>query len=436
MTDMDTRRTTIISIVLIALVFFVIGFVSWLNSILIPYFKIACELNNFQSYLVAFAFYIAYLVMSVPSGLLLKKVGFKRGIMIAFFFLAAGALVFIPAALTRTYGIFLTGLFTMGTGMSIMQTAANPYITIIGPIERAAQRISIMGICNKFAGIISPLIFAAVVLKATDSDLFASLTNMDETAKKIALDELIRRVITPYSILSVFLVAFGLLIRFSVLPEINTEDESREVAESHAGKTSVVQFPYLILGAVAIFAHCGTQIISIDTIISYASSYGLDLLEAKAFPSFVLSATIIGYVMGVICMPKLISQTNALRVCTITGLILSCCIIFCHGSVTFFGHSVDISVWFVASLGLSNSLVYAGIWPLAIHDLGRFTKTGSSLLVMGLVGNALFPLAYGKFADVMGDRQAYWLLIPLYVYLVFYAVHGHKIIKWTKGSTE
>ncbi len=433
---MNIRRTTIVSIAIIALVFFIIGFVSWLNAILIPYFKIACELNNFQSYLVAFAFYIAYFVMSVPAGLLLKKVGFKRGIMTGFFFLAGGALLFIPAALTRTYGIFLTGLFTMGTGMSVLQTAANPYITIIGPIERAAQRISIMGICNKFAGIVSPLIFAAVVFKATDSELFAALPNMTEAVKNAALDELIRRVILPYACLSVFLTTVGLFIRYSVLPEINTEEESKEMAESHAGKKSVLHFPYLVLGAVAIFTHCGTQVIAIDTIIGYATSWGLDLLEAKAFPSYVLTATIIGYIAGIICMPKLISQTNALRVCTVLGLLLSFCIIFLHGSVAFFGHGVDISVWFVVLLGLPNSLVYAGIWPLAIRNLGRFTKTGSSILIMGLVGNAILPTAYGRLADTIGVRQAYWLLIPCYLYLVFYAVYGHKITRWTKRKQQ
>ena len=429
---MSTRRTTIISIAIIAVVFFVIGFVSWLNAILIPYFKIACELNNFQSYLVAFAFYIAYLVMSVPAGLLLKKIGFKRGLMCGFFFLATGALLFIPAALTRTYGIFLTGLFTMGTGMSILQTTANPYITIIGPIESAARRISIMGICNKFAGIVSPLIFAAVVFKVTDSEMFSSLSSMTEEVKNATLDELIRRVIVPYACLSVFLTAVGIFIRYSVLPEINTEEESKELVESHAGRTSVLQFPYLVLGAFAIFTHCGTQVISIDTIIGYADSMGLNLLEAKAFPSYVLTATIIGYVAGIICMPKLISQTNALRICTIMGLILSFFIIFMSGTVSFLGHTVDISIWFIVSLGLFNSLVYAGIWPLAIHDLGRFTKTGSSILIMGLVGNALLPVLYGSLADVVGVRQAYWVLIPCYVYLVFYAVYGHKINHWTK----
>ena len=179
------KRSTVIAVIIIGAMFFIFGLVSWVNAILIPYFKIACELTHFESYFVAFAFYIAYLVMSVPSAFLLKRVGYKKGMMVGFFFMAAGALIFVPAALTRTYGIFLTGLFTIGTGLAILQSAANPYITIVGPIESAAKRMSIMGVCNKFAGIVSPLIFAAVVLKVSDSDMFTLLESgtLDEVAK-------------------------------------------------------------------------------------------------------------------------------------------------------------------------------------------------------------------------------------------------------------
>lgn len=431
-----SRYNSVMSIVILAFMFFVFGFVSWLNAILIPYFRVACELTNFQSYLVTFAFYIAYFVMSVPGGFLLKKVGFKRGIMYGFFFLAGGALIFIPAAYSRTYGIFLTGLFTMGTGLAILQTAANPYVTIIGPIERAAQRMSIMGVCNKFAGIISPLIFAAVVLRVTDSDLFAALPSMEESAKNIALDELIRRVIIPYAVLGICMLAAGIFIRYSILPEINTENESKEMIASHAGKKNVLEFPYLVLGAVAIFLHVGTQVIAIDTIIGYANSMGLDLLEAKAFPSYTLTATIIGYITGIICIPKLINQTNALRICTITGLVFSICVLFIPGTITHGTHTIDLSICFLALLGLPNALIYAGIWPLAIHDLGRFTKIGSSILIMGLAGNAILPLIYGHFADIVGVRQAYWVLIPCFLYLVFYAFYGHKITSWSKKQNK
>lgn len=428
-----SQRNYITSIVILAFMYFVFGFVSWVNSILIPYFKIACELTNFESYLVAFAFYIAYLVMSMPGSILLKKVGFKRGIMYGFFLLATGAFIFVPAAMTRTYGIFLTGLFTMGTGLAILQTAANPLVTIIGPIDRAAQRMSIMGVCNKFAGIVSPLILAAIVLKATDQNMFAALPDMTEAARAVALDELVRRVMLPYACLGVLLVIVGLIIRYSVLPEINTEHESEELASSHAGKTSIFQFPYLVLGAVALFLHVGTQVIAIDTIIGYANSMGMDIISAKAFPSFTLTATIIGYGIGIICIPRFISQTRALQICTVVGLISSLCILFVPGTMLFKGFEISVSIWFVVLLGLPNSLIYAGIWPLAIRDLGRFTKTGSSLLIMGLAGNAILPLLYGHFADLEGTRAAYWVLTPCFVYLVFYALYGYKITSWKRN---
>ncbi len=425
-----TRRDTVISIFIIGMLFFIFGFVSWVNSILIPYFKIACELSNFESYLVAFAFYISYFIMSVPSSYLLKKAGFKKGMMIGFWTMALGAFIFLPAALTRTYEIFLLGLFTIGTGLAVLQTAANPYITILGPKERAAQRISIMGICNKGAGILAPLVFAAVVLKATDTDLFRQLANMNAVEKNIALNELIRRVILPYSCVGTVLFGLGLFVRYSPLPEINTEQETAEVAITNSGKKSIFQFPHLILGAVAIFLHVGTQVIAIDTIIGYANSMHINLLEAKVFPSYTLFATICGYILGIICIPKFISQVNVLRLCTLLGTVFTLFIIFAKGEVNFLNHSADISIWFLVLLGLANSMVWAGIWPLALDGLGRFTKLGASVMIMGLCGNAILPLVYGYFADLYNVRSAYWVLFPCYMYLVFYAFHGHRARRW------
>lgn len=430
------KRTTYKAVAIVGIMFFIFGFVSWVNAILIPYFKIACELTHFESYFVALAFYIAYFILSIPAAYVLKKVGYKRGIMYGFFAMALGALLFVPAALTRTYGIFLSGLFMMGAGLTILQSAANPYITIIGPIESAAKRISMMGICNKFAGIVSPLIFAAVVLKVTDSDLFATLESglLDEITKNQMLDDLIRRVIVPYSVLAGLLFLFGLYIRFSVLPEINPEEENKEDIQAEGGhaRTSVFQFPYLVLGAIALFLHVGTQVIAIDTIINYAGSMGINLLEAKAFPSYTLTATIVGYILGILLIPKFVSQTNALRFCCILGLFLSLGVIFADYNLTLLGHQANLSIWFLCALGLPNSLVYAGIWPLSIHGLGRFTKIGSSLLIMGLCGNAIMPVLYGYFADLYNVRLAYWVLIPCYIYLIFFAVYGHKINTWTR----
>lgn len=424
------RQQTLISLLIIAVLFFIFGFVSWANAILIPYFKIACELDHFQSYLVTFAFYIAYLVMSVPSSYLLKAIGFKKGIMCGFWVMAAGALLFVPAAYSRTYEIFLAGLFTIGCGLAILQTAANPYVTILGPKENAAQRISFMGICNKGAGILAPIILGTVILKATDSGMVEQLQQMDAHQKEIALNAFIRRVITPYELISGALFLLGLGVLLSPLPEINTDNSASDKSE-HGEKKYIIQFPHLILGALAIFLHVGTQVISIDTIILYAGSMNISLAEAKVFPSYTLTATITGYIFGIICIPKYIRQTTALKICTLLGLVFTFGILFAAGNTSFLGHTADISIWFLVLLGLANSLVWAGIWPLALDGLGRFTKLGASIMIMGLCGNALLPLLYGYLADAYKDlRLAYWILVPCYVYLIFFAFRGHRLRKW------
>jgi glucose/galactose transporter len=425
-----SSRQLRISILIVGGLFFIMGFISWMNSILIPYFKIACELSNFASYLVAFAFYISYFVMSVPAGYLLKKMGFRKGMMYGFFIMAVGAFIFVPAGMTRSYQTFLVGLFSLGAGLAIIQTAANPYITILGPRERAAQRFSIMGIFNKGAGILAPIVFASIILKATDKDLFKQLPSMAGSAKIAALDELIARVIIPYACLGILLVGCAIFMRYSPLPEIDTEHESDELAQTNASKKNIFQFPHLVLGAIAIFLHVGTQVIAIDTVISYAGSMNVHLLEAKVFPSYTLAATVCGYLLGIIAIPRFVRQVNALRFCTLLGTVLTLLIIYANGDVTIFGHETDASIWFVVLLGFANSLIWAGIWPLALDGLGKFTKIGSAVMIMGLCGNAIMPLVYGYFADEYNLRTAYWVLFPCYLYLVFYAMYGHKIRRW------
>ena len=429
-----STRSTVFSVAIIACLFFIFGFCTWINAILIPYFKIACELNTAQSLLVAFAFYIAYFVMAIPAAHLLEKVGFKKGIMIGFWIMAVGALIFVPAAVTRTYGIFLLGLFSIGTGLSILQPAANTYITLIGSTERAAQRMSIMGVCNKSAGIIAPLLLAAVILRPTDTELFTQLPLMEEAVRSATLDELIRRVIVPYASMAAVLFGFGWFVRFSILPEIDTNSEHPAVADANSGKTSILHFPYLVLGAVAIFLHVGSQVIGINTIIGYAQSLNLPLLEAKVFPSYILMVTMFGFLSGIVLIPKFISHLNVLRVCTTSAIVLTLLFFMVHGQVVFLGHTADVSLWVLVILGLANSLMYSTIWPLALHDLGRFTKMGGSILVMGLSGSAVLPLIYGYFADLYSVHAAYWVLLPCYVYLVFYAYYGYSIKNWTLKS--
>ena len=421
-----STRSTVISIMIIALLFFIFGFTTWINAILIPYFKISCELNNASSLLVAFAFY-----MAIPAAHLLEKVGFKKGIMIGFWIMAIGALIFIPAALTRTYGIFLLGLFSIGTGLAILQPAANTYITLIGSKERAAQRMSIMGVFNKTAGIIAPLLLASAILRPTDTELFRQLPLMDEIVRNAALDELIRRVIVPYASMAVVLFGLGLFIRFSILPEIDTNSENQAVADANSGKTSIIHFPHLILGAVAIFLHVGSQVVGINTIIGYAQSLDLPLLEAKVFPSYILGVTMFGFLSGIVLIPKFINHLNVLRICTTSAVVLTLVFFIVQGQVTFLGHTTNLSIWILVLLGLSNSLMYSTIWPLALNGLGRFTKMGGSILVMGLSGSALIPLIYGYFADQYNPHTAYWVLLPCYIYLVYYAYYGYRVKRWS-----
>lgn len=430
-TSKSVDWSTIISVGIIGLLFFIFGFTTWINAILIPYFKIACELNYVQSLLVAFAFYIAYFVMAIPAAHLLVRVGFKKGMMIGFWIMALGALIFVPAALTRTYGIFLLGLFSIGTGLAILQPAANVYITMIGSKERAAQRMSIMGVCNKTAGIIAPLLLAAAIFRPTDNELFKQIPLMDEVTRNAALDELIQRVIVPYAFMAAVLFGLGVLIRYSILPEIDTDKETSAVAHANSRKTSIIQFPHLILGAVAIFLHVGSQVTGINTVIGYAQSLGLPLLEAKVFPSYILAITMSGFLAGIVLIPKFVNHLNILRVCTTSAILLTLLFFLVQGKVTFLGHTANLSIWFLVLLGLSNSLMWSAIWPLALNGLGKFTKMGGSILIMGLCGSAVVPLFYGYFADHFNTHLAYGVLFPCYVYLVFYAYHGYRVKNWS-----
>lgn len=432
----QTNRQFILSMCMLGALFFIFGLVSWVNSILVPYFKVACELQtDVQSYLVTFAFYIAYLVMTIPASFLLTKVGFKRGVEIGLWILGTGALLFWPAALTRSYSMFLAALFTMGTALAILQTAANPFVTIIGPRESAARRISIMGICNKFAGVVSPLIFAAAVIRPQDKITMAQVQagELVGAAKEQALDSMIQGVILPYAILAVVLFVFGIVFYKSAIPDVDPNKDNKSETDGVKDRRSILSYPYLVLGVIALFAHTGSQQISIATIIDYAGSMGIDMLDAKVFPSFTLACIMIGYLAGIICIPKFISQQKALVVCTVAGLVLSTLVLLTQATwVHFAGMNARLSIWFLVLLGIPNSLIYAGIWPLAIKNLGKWTNLGSSILVMALCGNAVMTLSYGALADKVGLDQAYWLLIPCFAYMIFYSVWGYKIEYWTK----
>ncbi|MBQ9547575.1 MAG: sugar MFS transporter [Bacteroidales bacterium] len=412
------------SLAMLGCLFFVFGLVSWVNSILVPYFKVACELKSeVQGYLAQFAFYIAYLVMTIPASALLSRTGYKKGALIGLWILAGGALLFIPAALSRTYNLFLLALFTMGTALAILQTVANPFVTIIGPIESAAKRISIMGICNKFAGILAPILFSAIVIAPQkprmDAIAAGTLTGAE---KEAALDALLHGVIPPYLVLGVVLFLFGILFYRSSLQDINP---AKNAPATDEGRKSIFAYPYLVLGVLALFCHLGTQALSVNTIIGFAAESGAGAGAILPWSSLTLACTLLGYFIGVLLIPKVLTQQQMLRIVTCVILLLSVLVPLLPP---------DKAVWCLVLMGIPNSVVYAGIWPLAIHDLGKWTNLGSAIMVMALCGSAIFPLVYASIADASGSlHTAYWLLLPAALYMVYYAFAGHKINHWKKA---
>jgi MFS transporter, FHS family, L-fucose permease len=391
------------ALIIIGVLFFIFGFVSWMNAVLIPYFKLTCQLSDKQSMLVAFAFYISYFIMAIPSSAILKKTGFKNGMMFGLWIMAIGALLFIPAAMTRTYSLFLLGLFIQATGLTLLQTASNPYIVILGPIESAAQRISFMGICNKVAGAIAPLLLIHLITNSDDEiDLIQkqlpSLTTIEQVN---VMNELASRLILPYIAMAIVLAALGLLIRFSNLPDINEpEDEKGSISS----KNSIFQFPHLILGAITIFCAVSVEVLAVDSIIGYAQYTGLSFNDAKYFATITLMFMIVSYLIGTVTIPRYIQQRNVLQIIAIMGLTFTIAALTLQGSL---------SVWSIALLGFANALLWPSIWPLALDGLGKHTKQASAILIMGVVGGALTPLAYGALSDTFYYPAIYLFSITL-----------------------
>ena len=429
----NNQKGYIVPISIIAGLFFIFGFVTWINGSLIPFMKSICELTETQAYLVASASYISFIVMALPASYLLKKIGYKKGMSIGLLIMCVGALVFIPAAASRTYTYFLSGIFIMGAGMTILQTASNPYITLIGPKESAAKRISIMGICNKVAGMLGSAIFGALLLSGI-TETKEKIELATELEKGALLDTMADSVVMPYVVMAVILFILGVLILKAPLPEIEAEGLQLE-NDTGTTKTSIFQFPHLWLGVIALFVYVGAEVIAGDTIINYGLSLGIPAEEASFFTSFTLGAMVGTYLLGVLLIPKVMSQGTALKISALLGVVLSLGILFTDGYA---------SVLFVAALGIANALVWPAIWPLALDGLGKFTKTASALLIMAIAGGAVIPPLYGLLVDgkkhalilegldkALAGAQAatsqYWILIPCYLVIFYFAMWGHRI---------
>lgn len=417
---MSTSKNYVYSITIIGVLFFIFGFVTWLNGTLIPFLKLACDLkSDSEALLVTSAFYMAYFFLAIPSSFILNKTGFKRGMSLGLAVMGFGALLFIPAANARSFGLFLSGLFVQGMGLALLQTASNPYISVIGPIESAAKRISIMGICNKVAGALSPLVLGAIVLKGA-SQIETNIVNAtSEMERSQLLNDLAQRVILPYMIMAIVLFILAVMIWFSALPEIETDKES--ASEKQLTRSSILKFPYLWLGVLCLFLYVGVEVMAGDVIGTYGKAIGISLDETKIFTSYTLWSMVAGYIIGIFTIPKYIKQQNALALSAVAGILLGTGVLLTTGYT---------SIVFIALLGFANALMWPAIFPLAIEGLGKFTKLGSAFLVMGIAGGAVLPQAYGWLAPKSGPSIAFFCIVaPCYAYILFFALKGHAIGK-------
>lgn len=433
MSAIPPKNKTLVPIIIIAGLFFIFGFVTWINGALIPFMKTINELTDAESYLVASASYISFVVMALPASSIINSIGYKKGMSLGLIVMAIGALVFIPAANARTYWVFLFAIFIQGAGMTLLQTASNPYITILGPIESAAKRIAIMGIANKVAGALGSVIFGAILLSGID-DLKNKVATVEAAEKASLLDTMANSVVTPYIVMAIVLFTLGVFIRKAPLPDVEAEPLTASSSDEKI-KTSIFQFPHLWLGVLALFVYVGVEVVAGDTIIAYGISLDIPVEKAKFFTLFTLMAMVATYALGVVLIPKYISQTFALKASAILGILLSFCIVFTTGFT---------SVLLLAALGIANALVWPAIWPLAITGLGKFTKTASALLIMAISGGAIIPPLYGALVDykkqefisngineVLATADAasfgYWILLPCYLIIFYYAFWGHKV---------
>lgn len=422
---MSQFKSYLYPLTIIGLLFFVFGFLTCVNGILIPYFQICLELNNFQASLVAFAALIAYFVMAIPSAWVLKRTGYKKGMVLGLAIMSIGTALFIPAAHSRTYAIFLSGLFITGAGLTLLQTAANPYVAIIGPMESTAQRIGFMGLSNKIAGILSTTVLGSIFLFNADT-VIAHINKAKSIARANILNEYASKIIGPYVVITCVLLFLAFIIYLSKLPEI---DESKNNVDGNNikidDKSSIFKYPYLIFGVIVLFLSAACDGIPIDGVIIYSHALGIPLAIARYYTGYTLGAMMVGYLASIVLIPKYLSQQRALMLCSVLGLILS---------LISYSSKGIISVYSMIAMGFGAAMFWGTIWGLSIRALGKHTKIGSAMLLMSVIGGGIFPVLFGRLIDanISHPQNAVLLLIPSYLVLIVFSIKGYKVQNWRK----
>nr|WP_281212306.1 sugar MFS transporter [Shewanella insulae] len=426
----ESKRSSVIPMAIVAGLFFILGFATWLNGSLMPYLKQILQLTPLQASLILFSFYIAVTFTALPSAWVIRKVGYKTGMAMGMGIMMIAGLLFIPAAKTQVFALFLFAQLVMGTGQTLLQTAVNPYVVRIGPEESAAARVSVMGILNKGAGVIAPLVFTALILDSFKDRVGAELTQAQ-------IDEMANGLVFPYLGMAVFIGVLALLVKKSPLPELENEDEQAHGTKGHTREA--LSHPNLALGVVALFFYVAVEVIAGDTIGTFALSLGVE--NYGVMTSYTMICMVIGYSLGILTIPRFISQPKALMISAILGLLLTLGILFGDNEsyaianallVPFGGAMLPDTLLMIAFLGLANAIVWPAVWPLALSGMGKLTSTGSALLVMGIAGGAFGPLFWGltSSATSLGQQGGYMVMLPCYLFILFYAVKGYKMRSW------
>ncbi|WP_194441740.1 N-acetylglucosamine MFS transporter NagP [Pseudoalteromonas simplex] len=426
--DNNTKQSIWLPMILAGSMFFILGCITWLNGAITPFLQQMLELSPLQASFIISSFYIAVTVAGIPSAMLIKRVGYKNGMAIGCAIMALSALMYIPAAKLQMIEIFLFAQLMIGVGQTVLQTAVNPYVVKMGSEKSAAVRVCIMGLLNKFAGVIVPVIFAAVVV----SGVVDGAGKLSQEQKDMMANSLIM----PYVLIAALIMLFAAFAKFAPLPDLVFDEDETSNGKGEIKET--LAHPHLVLGVVGIALYVAVEVIAADTIGSYALQIGV--ADYSVMTSYTMACMLIGYAIGILTIPRFMSQQTALLMSGIAGIITVLLVVLGSNDsfiisnlllVPFGGPQLPDPLLCIALLGFANAMVWPAIWPLALAGLGRLTGTASGLLIMGIAGGALGPLLIGL-GNVagLGAQGAYIVMIPSYVFILFYALKGHKMRSW------
>jgi FHS family L-fucose permease-like MFS transporter len=413
-----SQRSYLGPMLIIGVLFFIFGFVTWLNGPLITFVKLAFQVSDVSAFLVPFAFYLSYFCLALPASVVLRRTGMKKGMALGLFVMAIGAAMFGQFVVARVFPGALTGLFVIGAGLALLQTASNPYISILGPIDSAAQRIAFMGICNKLAGALAPLVFGALVLSGIDDIDQQVKAAPDPAARDALLNAFAAKVHVPYLVMAALLVVLAIWVVRSSLPEVKPAGANSESGIGHRDG-SIFSFPHLWLGVLCLFLYVGVEVMAGDAIGTYGAGFHLPLGQTRFFTTFTLGAMLLGYLAGLALIPRFVSQQRYLALSAVLGVLLA---------IGAYATSGYVSVGLVAALGFANAMMWPAIFPLAIKGLGRHTEAGSALLIMGIAGGAIVPQLFVHLKQHIDFQLAFVvLMVPCYLYILYYGLAGHRV---------